>query len=312
MDHAKRLLRPVKRALRGARPAPPAPPSPEETLPVAELRQFLTDMRWELRQQRKILDTLRLVETAPVLDEVQSFAAERQLGFGETVQTLVDRPLSFARFGDGEMRLLLRSEYTLKFQPNSPELQRGLRDALTAPPQDHLLKGFPHVYRDLHWSGVWGDVWRQVKELIPPGESFGNSHVTRPIYFQVMGQRGVDLWRAVWENQRVSIITGEGSRFELIPQLFDNLKDATTIPSQPVDAWSDVPRLVDVVDRLAPGQRADLYLIALGPAGTVLTHRLAQLGVRALDVGHLSDSYLTAFEGGAWPESKGVVRPQEP
>lgn len=281
-------------------------------LSAEELRKLLQDMRWELQQQRKILDTMRLVETAPVLDDVQSFAEQHQLGFAETVEALIERPLSFARFGDGELRLMLRAEYSLRFQPNSPQLQHALREALTAPPQDHLLKGFPHVYRDLHWSGVWGEIWRQLKPLLGPTENFGNSHVTRPIFFQVLGDVGVDLWRRVWEGQRITVITGKGSRFELIEELFGGIADARYVASQPVGAWTDLPRLVEVLTSASSSERPDLCLIALGPAGTVLAHRLAHNGVRAIDVGHISDSYETAFKGGAWPEKKDVLKPLAP
>jgi hypothetical protein len=301
------MLEKIKRRLRVR--ASPTPPHGFATLPAAELHKLLQDMRWELQQQRKILETMRLVESAPVLDDVQAFAEEHQLGFAETVQALAERPLSFARFGDGELRLMLRAEYSLKFQRNSPQLQQALLNAFTAPPQDHLLKGFPHVYRDLHWSGVWGEIWRQLKPLLGDGERFGNSHVTRPIFFQVLGSAGVDLWRQVWEGQRITVVTGKGSRFELIDELFDNIADARHVTSEPVGAWDDVPRLVDALTSARSGDRPDLCLIALGPAGTVLAHRLAHNGVRAIDVGHISDSYETAFKGGAWPEKKEVSKP---
>lgn len=301
------MLERIGRRLRAS--ASPTSAGGSTQLPADELRKLLQDMRWELQQQRKILETMRLSETAPVLDDVQAFAAEHQLGFAETVGALIDRPLSFARFGDGEFRLMLRAEYNLRFQPNSPQLQQALRDALTAPPQDHLLKGFPHVYRDLHWSGVWGEIWRQVKPMLEGTEQFGNSHVTRPIFFQVLGQTGVELWRQVWEGKRITVITGEGSRFELLDALFDNISDARHVASQPVGAWDDVPRLVDLMTSAPAGERPDLCLVALGPAGTVLTHRLAHHGLRAIDVGHISDSYETAFTGGAWPEKKDVSKP---
>ena len=38
-----------------------------------------------------------------------------------------------------------------------------------------------------------------------------------------------------------------------------------------------------------------LILIALGPSGTVLAHRLTQLDYQALDIGHITSSYEEAF-----------------
>jgi hypothetical protein len=271
-----------------------------------EALKLLKDVRWELQQQRKLLETLRLQATAPVLDEVQAFAGQHQLSFEATMERLREDGASFARFGDGEFRLMLRSEYKLRFQSNSPSLQKGLREILQAPPSGSLLKGFPQVYRDVHWSGVWSEMWGQLSAMLPDGETFGNSHVTRPIFFELLGDRGVQLWREVWHNRSVTVVTGRSSRFELLDDLFDNIDSVQFVYSTPTEAWGDVPRLLDEVRQLPT---TDLYLVALGPAGTVLTARMADRGMRALDIGHISDSYLTAFKGGAWPENKEITRP---
>lgn len=293
-------LRRAVRRLLGPRPAPSTTRVDDEVL------KLFKDMRWELQQQRKLLETLRLSTTAAVLDDVQAFAARRQLSFSETMNRLTQDGVSFARFGDGEFRLMLRSEYKLRFQSNSPTLQQGLRNALEAPPSPTLLKGFPHVYRDVHWSGVWSEMWRQVSALLPEDEVFGNSHVTRPIFFELLGDAGVQMWRDVWHNSSLTVVTGRNSRFELLDTLFDNVESVQFVYSTPTQAWDDVPRLLR---ELESASSADLYLVSLGPAGTVLTALMAERGMRTIDIGHISDSYLSAFQGGAWPETKDITRP---
>lgn len=76
------------------------------------------------------------------------------------------------------------------------------------------------------------------------------------------------------------------------------------ISSLPVDAYADLDRLTD----LAADHPAELFLISLGPAGTLLADRLARAGRRAIDIGHLSTSLLTA-KGGPWPEQARLVSP---
>lgn len=268
--------------------------------------KVLTDLRKELQQIRQSAEVLRLAATCETLDDVQRFTASRQMGFLATVEYLASTGCSFARFGDGESRLMLRPEFRITFQRNSPRLAADLLEVLSQASTNspNLLIGFPHVYRDLHWSGVWANVWSQLKPLVEPLEQVGNSHVSRPIFFELLGEEGVAAWRSVWAGKSVTVVTGRGSRFEPIPALFDNVKEIAFEHSVPMDAHTDLGRLLVQLE----GSRADIHLVALGPAGTVLTSQLASRGQRAIDIGHISDSYQTAFEGGAWPEKKPPVR----
>jgi Glycosyltransferase GT-D fold len=275
---------------------------------ICQELKTLRPIREELVQQRKILDVLRARLTSDVTDEVRAFTATRQLGLGKTIEKLAQEELSFARFGDGELRLMTHDDYRIGFQANSPALQQALRESLTRTYASgiRLLIGFPQVFRDVNGSLVWASVWSDLKRLIPEDVTFGNSHVTRPLVFQYLGEEAVRLWRAVWDGRSVCVITGKNSRFKLIPELFDNVAEARFIYSTPVDAFSD---LDNVMNKVLAQPEAQIYLIALGPAGTVLAVRLALNGLRAIDIGHISDSYLNVFNGEPWPETKHILNP---
>lgn len=260
-------------------------------------------IRWEAWTTRREIETVRTLLAAPTLDDVGHFAANHQLGLLETVEMLRDEGRSFARFGDGEIQLMLRPSYKLGFQENSPALAAALK-AVASTPSDSFLVGFPHTYRDLSWTRVWGDTWNQFKTYIGKHKVLGNSHVTRPLYFHETGPEGVKAWRAVWEAKSITVVTGKNSRFEFIPELFDSARETKVLESLPKNAFSDIPRIMS----LLADDQADIVLIALGPAGTVLAAELANAGRQAIDVGHISSSYLQAFEGGAWPESLPVSK----
>src|SRR4051795_10481786 len=117
---------------------------------AAEDRKVLTDIRWELQEQRKYLEIFRHVVAKDVLTEVAAFTAERQYTFEKTVEQIASRRMSFARFGDGEFRTMLRSEFNLKFQPWSPNLAADLREVLRFDGYDPetLMLGFPYPYRN--------------------------------------------------------------------------------------------------------------------------------------------------------------------
>ncbi|HEX8629325.1 MAG TPA: GT-D fold domain-containing glycosyltransferase [Catenuloplanes sp.] len=268
----------------------------------SELQQQRQQQRQQQQQQQQYLEVFRLAATREVFQEVGQFTAARQLSFERTLERITDERLSFARFGDGELRIMLHPEFVLRFQRWSPGLAGDLRSVLTLDGFDpeRLLLGFPFPYRSLYWSDVWLDIWPELKPLLGTSVEYGNTHVSRPIFFQQLGQRGVQLWRKVWEGQDACVVTGEGSRFWLAPELFDNLGSTRYVHSTPVDAYDDLPRLMEVLAAEDPNQ---LYLVALGPAGTLVTAWLARMGRWAIDVGHISNSWANVFAGAKRPEA---------
>lgn len=260
-------------------------------------------IRWEARTTRLAVGVLQTAATAPVLAQVQEFVNERQMNFLETVDYIAKTKQSFTRFGDGEMQIMLRPGYNLAFQKNSPELAAHLQ-TVARTKVDGLLVGFPHMFRDANWSKVWADLWSEFRPLIDGHHLLGNAHVTRPYFFGTTQMEGAKAWRSVWEGQSITVVTGKDSRFEFIPELFDSAGHTRVVESLPKDAFDDVPRLLQELST----DESDLVLIALGPAGTVLTYELARLGRWAIDVGHINASYRSAFSGGASPENLPVAR----
>ena len=96
-----------------------------------------------------------------------------------------------------------------------------------------------------------------------------------------------------------------GDIFELVPQLFDTVRSSGFEYSTPVNAYADLPRLMAA---LQAGDPDRLYLVSLGPAGTLVTAWLSRIGRWAIDIGHISDSWANVFNSGEWPESLDVRR----
>lgn len=252
-------------------------------------------------------DVVRRQSSAEVLSDVRRFAKESQLSFEETLTRIADEELSFSRFGDGEFRLMTHLESNLGFQPNSRGLMNSLAATLSQSNaiQNKLLIGFPHVFRNTFGSAIWSDVWDDVKSLIEPGQVFGNSHVTRPVFFTFMGQEGVELWRRVWNGKEIRVITGKGSRFEAIPPLFDGVKSVSFQYVSAENSFEDRSEIVEIVQEK---NEYELNLIALGPFGTILSSDLANLGIRSIDVGHINGSYENVNLGAPKPEFTPRVR----
>ena len=269
-----------------------------QTNEIKGLGQKLDQLSRELIATRKNLAVVRLQVANDTLDDVSGFVRGRQLSFEDTMSRLVDGTASFSRFGDGELQMMMSPTYNLGFQRNNEYIRRNLRSVFTAEVKSNLLIGFPQVFRDVHGAQVWSQIWSELKRLVPPGLMYGNSHVSRPFYFSYAGEKGAQAWRSVWDGKTVCVITGKGSRFDLIPELFSNVKDSEFLLSLPRDADRDLDRLLEAANGMEP----DLFLISLGPAGTVLSARLAAAGKRAIDIGHISNSYMNVFSKATTPE----------
>ena len=82
-------------------------------------------------------------------------------------------------------------------------------------------------------------------------------------------------------------------------EIFDTSTSSAIILSRNKDAYSDGERIVEECKKR---KNVDIFLFALGPAGTILAYRLSQLGLRGLDVGHLNNSFDNVFCKGPRPE----------
>lgn len=270
---------------------------------TAEVEKILRQIHGELKSHKRELETIRLSATSEIMQSVSTFHSRQVMSLRESLEILATTDKSLARFGDGEFRLMLLNDFSLRFQRNSPELQADLRSVFTSK-NENLLTGFPQLFRDAHWSGVYQELWPTLRELVISSQSFANAHITRPQAFSLLGDEAVTLWRKVWEGKQVVIVTGEDSRFELIPELFDNLAGHQLVLSKSVDAYAEVSLISDSLS----DTDADIVLIALGPTGTILASKLANSGIRALDIGHLPNSYLNVFKGAQRPESTPITR----
>ena len=156
-----------------------------------------------------------------------------------------------------------------------------------------LLLGFPDLSKGPYWSDVWANAWPDLRPITRTDLTYANTHVTRPRFFHRLGRRGVDLWRQVWADKAVCVVSGTGSRFEPIADLFDSAAGLTREEAPPIDAYAEV----DALERRLLRGSADIVVLSLGPTATVLAARLTRRGRRAIDIGHLVSSYQTVFLG---------------
>lgn len=270
---------------------------------LKQLEADIKVVRKESSELRIQMDQVRFSVSYRFFQEYYQIISSKQLSFIETLKKVREEKLSLARFGDGELGMAIDPTRDIVFQRNSFSLQRKLRSILEEP-QENLLVGMPQLSHKKLWISMFARYWPALVTLLPEEVEWGNTEVSRPIAFEREGDQMLQEWRLCWEDKRVAIVTGKGSRFRPLPQFFDNARKLETIFSNPRDAYEDLERVKENLLHKKP----DIALISLGPAGTVLAAELAAINVQALDVGHLISSYLSATESAPIPESLPVVR----
>ncbi len=275
-------------------------------------RQELKVLRDIARDQRRVLDTVDRIDAHQLMSihaEVAGYLQRHQLGELETLAKVRNERLSLARFGDGEFTSMLKRKPLLSFQRPTPALAADLYDVLRLEGYAgvRLLVALPAAMLDsTHWRRVWGQYWPWLKQVLRDDIAYGNATISRPYFLDAHGQAAIDAWRAVWDGEDICVLTGKGSRFDLVDALFSNAASTRFLYSTPVDAHEDLPRLIAQV--LAEVPKTTLCLIALGPAGTVLAAKLAREGYWAVDTGHLPNSFTKVHEGAPQPEKLPLVR----
>jgi len=251
-----------------------------------------------------LLEQLRFNAALETQTEYFQRVAANQLSYLETVNEVANKGIGLARFGDGEILLASDPYRSISFQKGSHNLSRELRSVLKSD-RTNLLVALPGMVYQRWWLTVISKNWPVLRSVIPEDRKWGVYSVSRSSAFAAHRQDIVDAWRACWDGRDVTVVTGKGSRFELVDPLFSGIQPRfVEAPSR--NAYSEVDRIMDQL----LSENRDLVLLSLGPTATVLAARLADHGIQALDIGHISASYNQVFKGAPTPEKLPVQRSQ--
>lgn len=221
---------------------------------------------------------------------------DKFLTIRETLIQIKEKELSLVRFGDGEIRCMVTTGGCI-FQKHDWKLMQELRDI--SRDETGMMVCYPSLLiEDSFWNDFWTEFWAKCKFYLKQAQ-FGDAMITRPEAFYFYGNEIVDLWKAIWEGKKVCFITGQNSRLNAEHTIFSNIARAHYIYSKNQDAYTEIDH---VMQQCLEQKQIDLFLIALGPAGTALAARLHHQGLRALDIGHLNNSYDTVFLNQPRPE----------
>lgn len=223
----------------------------------------------------------------------------------ETIEHILKRNCSVARFGEGEFELILHSDMDLGFQKRNPALAEKLKETLSNQnPQLQLC--IPYALNDIggrtehsrkfwfHWGNHLGQHHRIVsliREFHPEGYCFGDTQITRPYIAYATRDHGVRIFpmlKQLWEGRDILFVEGEKTRLGVGNDPFENAHSIKRVLCPATNAFDRYDEILQTVKSVWNGE---LILLALGPTATVLAADLADNGMQALDLGHVDIEY---------------------
>ncbi len=217
----------------------------------------------------------------------------------ETLDYILKNKCSLARFGDGELSIM--EGRNLKFQKYNELLASKLQQVRT---NNKCLVCVPDIFgKNLNkkiltkeeytfWKRcmlVFGGMWNK---HFGKHELLGDAEISR-FYIRYINKNGIDNYinkfKQIWSQHNIVFVEGKNSRLGVGNDLFNNAKTIKRILCPETNAFDKYDEILNSVQKNC--KKDDLIILALGPTATVLAYELANLGYRALDLGHIDIEY---------------------
>jgi len=217
-----------------------------------------------------------------------------------TIAEIVQSGKSLARFGDGELQLILgiglgSNEHDNEYQIADVKLQKRLAEILASGSNDRLAVAISPFCLKHDWVkqstsslGYWENFlfkfFSAYAHLLTKHQYY-NALISRS---EVFYENTLDSIKKLWDGKKVLFVIGENSHFFFEKELFDNIVEYKILYGPGKSAFSKYDELLG---KICEYDKNWLIFLSLGPTATVLAYDLAQRGYQALDLGHLPNCY---------------------
>ena len=215
----------------------------------------------------------------------------------ESLQHIVSNRCSVARYGDGEMKLIMGRD--ISFQKCHPRLRQSLANILSSK-DSNLVVCIPNIFTSLDiytehnrkfWTEYLSRSRRQWYKLLDKDRIYYDAFVSRcylPYRDKSKAANYFQMWQQFWSHRDVLIVEGSKTRFGVGNDLFDNVRSVQRVLAPVTNAFD---RYDEILNEIKKYGKDCLVLIALGPTATVLAADLSLAGYQAIDIGHLDIEY---------------------
>lgn len=219
-----------------------------------------------------------------------------------TINYIIKSNCSVTRFGDGEM-LIIDNEGDIGFQKKDRELAARLNEIISIESSKNCLICIPRwifkvdslnlrskkskrwckQYLIRHYS-TW---CKKINQNYLYGDtSFNRNYIGMKDKSNAKSMFG--KLKQIWNDKDVCFVEGSACYLGVGNDLFNNAKSIRRIIAPATNAFDKYEEILDACKKQS---KEVLFLIALGPTASVLAYDLAQLGYRAIDIGHVDIEY---------------------
>lgn len=216
----------------------------------------------------------------------------------ETIEYIINKKASIARFGDSEM-LYIANKLNLPYQIYNIRLASILNEILKSEEADFLV-GLPDAYYDLStmekqiqtfWRGQIALTYPRIKNLFLKDKQYYNANISRLYYGMIdkkQSARNFENVKLIWDKRNVIIIEGEKSRLGVGNDLFSNAFSVKRILGPYHNAFDVFDELIREALKF---DNDNLFLVAMGPTAKAICYYLYKNGIQAVDIGNIDLEY---------------------
>lgn len=243
--------------------------------------QAVEDCIYEFEESRRILPQLKILDS------------------DTSIQILLQNPKSFARFGDGEIKLM--EGIDSPFQSYDAVLARKMLKILTHK-RDDLYVGLNRSYfqspfafseRNHRFYRQFGTEFRRFfLNTCDPTNVYldaccfgGYFRLDENYDFERLYERN----KALFKGKNIAIVAGEGVLEKLQFDVFEYADKKIVLHAPSKNAFSQYNGIIDMVKKRIT--KDYIVCLILGMTATVLAADLTDLGYIAWDIGHMAKDY---------------------
>lgn len=215
----------------------------------------------------------------------------------ETIDMLINTNKSIARFGDGELNLMLGQ--SIPMQKASPQLSNRLTEVFNSTHNGFcvaILYALYHSKENLtdinkHFWRHQGVKFRQAMEnFIDYDKIYGAAEMTLAYsYFKNYNyQAYFDKIRQIWDKKDIVIVCGKTVFDKIETNIFDNASSIEYVYIPSIDAFEQYD---SILSECLQKDVSKPFILICGPTAKVLAYDLMKNNRRALDLGHIAKQY---------------------
>lgn len=225
----------------------------------------------------------------------------------QTIEKLNDSECGISRFGDGEIKWLLKDNSN-SFQEPSVELSKKLEEVLRSD-LPNLLIGLPDAFLNTtqlvpsakrFWRIMIVKYGSEIEQKISKNTQYYNANISRNYIDykdKSISTEYLDKIKKIWKNREVLIVEGEMTKMGVGNDLFDEVSSVERIICPPTNAFSKYSEILKAVKDVYKKNNKKLIILSLGPTATILAYDLAKEGIRAIDIGQIDIEYEWLLNG---------------